>query len=68
MQDSHKLIDQKIRVLYDRYKDREFAASAQKEVEDIRKRALLVGAASSAVAFIGNEAIRLTMRTRKKFS
>ena len=58
-------LDKKLSVLYDRYKDREFVAGAQKDVEDIRRKALLVGATTSALAFVSNEAIRLTMRTRK---
>mmetsp|Transcript_40496 Transcript_40496/g.38994 ORF Transcript_40496/g.38994 Transcript_40496/m.38994 type:complete len:122 (+) Transcript_40496:21-386(+) len=57
------LVDQKIRVLYDRYKDRDYAANAQKEVEEIRRKAYLIGFATSAVAFAGNEFVRLTMRS-----
>ena len=59
------LIDQKLSILYDRYKDRDFAANAQKEVEDIRKKAVFYGAAASGAAFFANEAARLTMRSRK---
>lgn len=60
-----QLIDKKLSILYDRYKDRDFVANAQKEVEDIRKRALLVGAVTSGSAFVLNEVSRLTMRSRK---
>lgn len=59
-----KLIDDKIRILYERYRDRDFVANAQKEVEDIRRKALAVGAATTTAAFVGNEIVRLTMRSR----
>lgn len=62
---SHNLVDQKISVLYDKYKDFDFVATAQKEVEDIRRSALLTGALITGGIFIGNEAARLTMRSRK---
>lgn len=57
-------VDQKLKVLYDRYQDRDFAANATKEVEQIRRKALYTGALISGVAFVGNEATRLTMRSR----
>jgi hypothetical protein len=60
-----QLIDKKLAILYDKYRDRHFAANAQKEVEDIRRTALKVGAATTAGAFILNEVSRLTMRSRK---
>ena len=59
------LTDKKLSVIFDRYKDNEFAASAQKEVEDIRRKALTVGAVTSGGAFVLNELARLTMRSRK---
>ncbi len=61
---STSTIDSKISAIYDNYKDRDFAANAQKEVEDIRRKSFLVGATTSALAFVGNEFIRLSMRTR----
>ena len=57
-------IDSKISALYDNYRDSDFAANAQKEVDDIRRKSFLVGATTSALAFAGNEFIRLSMRTR----
>jgi hypothetical protein len=59
------LIDKKLSVIFDRYKDADFAANAQKEVEDIRRTALQVGAATTTGAFVINELARLTMRSRK---
>lgn len=59
------LIDKKLSVIFDRYKDADFAANAQKEVEDIRRTALQVGAATTTGAFVVNELARLTMRSRK---
>ena len=60
-----KLMDDKIRVLYEKYRDRDFASNAQKEIEQVRRKALAVGAVTSAAALVGNEAVRLTMRSRK---
>jgi hypothetical protein len=60
-----QLIDRKISILYDRYRDRDFAANAQKEVEDVRKKAFKVGALASGAAFFLNELSRLSMRSRK---
>lgn len=57
-----KLVDSKLQVLYDKYRDRAFADNAQKEVENFRKQSFLVGMTTSVVAFAGNELIRLTMR------
>ena len=62
---SSSAIDRKLSILYDKYRDRDFAANAQKEVEDIRKRALNVGFATTAGAFVLNEMARLSMRSRK---
>lgn len=60
-----QLIDKKLAILYDKYRDRHFAANAQKEVEDIRRTAFKVGAGTTAGAFILNEVSRLSMRSRK---
>jgi hypothetical protein len=62
---SSSSIDKKLSILFEKYRDRDFAANAAKEVEDIRKRALTVGAATTAGAFLLNEAARLSMRSRK---
>ena len=62
---SQSAIDKKLAILYDKYRDRDFANNAQKEVEDIRKRALNVGAATTIGAFVLNEESRLSMRSRK---
>lgn len=59
------LVDQKLSVLFDKYQDREFVANSQKEVEDIRKKALYVGGATTTAGFVLNEVTRLTMRSRK---
>ena len=64
---SHSVVDQKLRVLYDKYQDHDFAASAMKEVEDIRRTALFTGALISGAVFVGNEAVRLTKRSRMIF-
>jgi hypothetical protein len=40
-------------------------ANAQKEVEEIRRKAYYTGAAITAAGFAINEATRLTMRNRK---
>lgn len=65
MQTSASLTDRKLSILFDKYRDRDFANNAQKEVEDIRRRALKVGAITTGSAFVLNEFARLTMRSRK---
>lgn len=60
-----QLTDKKLSIIFDRYRDRDFARNAAKEVEDIRRKALTVGAATTAGAFVLNEFARLTMRSRK---
>jgi hypothetical protein len=56
-------VDKKIRVIYDNYKDNFYVKTAQKEVEDLRNRAVKLGAGISSVAFIANEFARLSMRS-----
>jgi hypothetical protein len=63
MQD--QLVDKKIQVLFDNYKDNLYAKNAQQEVEQLRRKAVKVGAGISTVAFVGNEMARLSMRSRK---
>jgi hypothetical protein len=60
-----KLLDKKLQIIYDKYKDRDFAANAQKEVEELRRRAAYAGGATTLFAFVANEGARLTMRSRK---
>jgi hypothetical protein len=62
---SQSSIDKKLSLLFDKYRDRDFVANAQKEVEDIRRKALNVGAGSTAAIFIVNELARLSLRSRK---
>ena len=56
-------IDQKLNVLFDLYKDSDFAANATKEVEAIRRHALLTGALTSGGLIALNEFVRLTCRS-----
>lgn len=60
-----QLIDKKLSVLFEKYRDRDFVNNAQKEVEDIRRQALTVGGATTGAAFVINELARLSMRSRK---
>ena len=62
---SQSSIDKKLSLLFDKYRDRDFVANAQKEVEDIRRKALNVGAGSTAAIFVLNELARLSLRSRK---
>ncbi|CDW76795.1 UNKNOWN [Stylonychia lemnae] len=57
------LVDRKLSILYDKYKDREYVKNAQKEVEDIRRTANYTGAAITTGALVLNEAVRLTKRS-----
>lgn len=59
------LTDRKLSVLFDRYKDADFAANAGKEVEEIRNRALKRGVIATGAAFVLNEVVRLSSRSRK---
>ena len=61
----NEVVDKKIKVLYDNYKDNLYAKNAQQEVEGLRRNAVQLGAGITTLAFIGNEAARLTMRSRK---
>ena len=65
MLSSQTSIDKKLSVIFDKYRDRDFAANAQKEVEVIRRKALQLGAGSTAAIFVLNELARLSMRSRK---
>jgi hypothetical protein len=60
-----EIVDKKIRVLYDNYKDSLYAKNAQQEVEGLRRKAFKLGAGISTAAFVGNEIARLSMRSRK---
>lgn len=60
-----QLVDKKLSIIYDRYKDMDFAANAQKEVEVIRNKAVYVGAGATASILALNELVRLTKRSRK---
>ena len=65
MLSSQSSIDKKLSILFDKYRDRDFAANAQKEVEEIRRKALNLGAGTTAGIFVLNELARLSMRSRK---
>lgn len=65
MQDA--VVDKKIEVIYDNYRDSLYAQNAQQEIEGLRRTATYKGAGITAAAFIGNEFARLTMRSRKYF-
>jgi hypothetical protein len=60
--------DKKIQVIFDNYKDNFYALNAQQEVEDLRRKAVKLGAGISTAAFVGNEVARLSMRSRKFLS
>lgn len=57
--------DRKLSVLFDRYKDADFAANAQKEVEEIRHKAFKRGLIATGAVFVLNEFTRLSARSRK---
>ena len=62
-----QLVDKKLSIIFDKYRDRDFASNAQNEVEEIRRHALKVGGAATAGAFFLNEVARLSMRSRKYY-
>jgi len=57
------VVDKKIQVIYDNYRDNLYAKNAQQEVEAIRRKATYTGAGITAASFIGNEVARLTLRS-----
>ena len=59
------IVDKKIQVLYDNYKEKDFANNAQKEIESYRNRATNWGAGITLGAFVANEFVRVSMRSRK---
>ena len=61
----NEVVDKKIRVLYDNYRDNLYVKNAQQEVEGLRRSAVQLGAGVTTVAFVANEAARLAMRSRK---
>jgi ribulose 1,5-bisphosphate synthetase/thiazole synthase len=63
----NEVVDKKIQVLYDNYRDNLYAKNAQQEVEGLRRRAVQLGAGISTLAFVANEAARLAMRSRKYY-
>ena len=65
MLSSQSSIDKKLSILFDKYRDRDLAANAQKEVEEIRRKALNLGAGTTAAIFVLNELARLSRRSRK---
>ena len=65
MLSSKSSIDKKLSIIFDKYRDRDFATNAQKEVEIIRRRALQVGGRSTAAIFFLNELACFSLRSRK---
>lgn len=61
----NELVDKKISVIFDNYKDKHYAREAQRDVERIRNKASNIGITVTTSAFILNEAARITMRSRK---
>jgi hypothetical protein len=63
----NEVVDKKIKVLYDNYRDSLYAKNAQEEVEGLRRSGVKLGAGVTTLAFVANEAARLTMRSRKYY-
>ena len=59
------IVDKKIKVLYDHYRESSYVRDAQQEVEEIRNSATKFGLGITTGAFLGNEIARMTMRSRK---
>ena len=58
-------IDRKIQVLCDNYADNHYAKEAQKDVQNMRTRANQIGVGITTLAFVGNEFVRISARSRK---
>ena len=61
----NQIVDRKVSILFENYRDKAYAKDAQREIEDIRNRASNVGLGMTTGAFILNEAVRMSSRTRK---
>ena len=60
-----EIVDKKIQILYDNYRDNTYARDAQKEVDQLRTSASKYGLAITTAAFLANEVARMSMRSRK---
>lgn len=58
-----QVVDKKIQIIYDNYRDNTYAKNASEEVEALRRKATYTGAGITASAFIANEVARLTLRS-----
>ena len=58
-------VDQKLAILFDNYKDRQYARDAQRDVDTIRTKAKNWGLGITTGAFVLNEVARMSMRSRK---
>lgn len=61
----NETVDRKVSVLFDNYKDKAYARDAQADIARIRNRAANVGLGVTTGAFVLNEVIRMSMRSRK---
>ena len=61
----NQIVDKKIQVLYDNYKERSFARNAAKDAAQLRTSASNWGLGITLSAFVANEFTRMTMRSRK---
>lgn len=59
------IVDKKIKIIYDNYRETPYAKFAQLEVEQIRNSAAKYGMGITVSAFVANEFARMTMRSRK---
>ncbi len=62
-----EIVDKKIKVLYDHYRETPYVRDAQSEVEKIRNSATNWGIGITTGAFVANELARMSMRSRKFF-
>lgn len=62
---SAQQVDRKINVLFDKYRDNFYAYTASQDIETIRKKAYYTGTAMTTFAFVANEFVRMSMRSRK---
>ena len=58
-------VDRKIKIIFDHYNNSSYAKHAQEDIEQIRNRATNWGLGITTGAFIANEFVRMTMRSRK---
>jgi hypothetical protein len=61
----NEIVDKKVSILFNNYKEKAYAREAQLDIESFRNKASNLGLAVTTGAFVLNEVVRMSMRSRK---